>query len=216
MPVSASAFPEEALRPAGVQNVSRETVARLERFVALLHEWNPVHNLMSREETKDIWVRHVADSAQLVALAPDATRWLDIGSGGGFPGVVVACLLADRSDAVVHLVESNSRKAAFLRAARRATGAPMVVHHGRIEDILNQFDDSVDAVSARALASLDVLCGWIAPAVARGAVAWLHKGADFASERTEAALRWRIDLVEHPSRIGSGVIVEIRSIERTP
>ncbi|MGE3717834.1 MAG: 16S rRNA (guanine(527)-N(7))-methyltransferase RsmG [Bauldia sp.] len=214
--MAANRSPQDALRLAGLDSVSRETIARLERFVALVEEWNPVHNLMSRDETGDIWVRHIADSAQLVAMAPSAARWLDIGSGGGFPGVVVACLVADRPNAVVHLVESNSRKVAFLRAAKRSTGAPIVVHSGRIEDIVNHFADTVDAVSARALASLDTLCGWIEPIVARGAVAWLHKGADFASELADTAPRWTLDLVEHPSRIGSGVIVEIRSIERTP
>lgn len=206
--------PEGALALAGISGVSRETVGRLERFVALLSEWNAVHNLLSREEVADVWLRHIADSAQLVCIAPGAIRWLDLGSGGGFPAVIIGCLLAVRPGAAVHLVESNSRKVAFLRAAKRVTGAPLSVHAGRIEDVVPALNLGVEAVTARALAPLSVLCDWAEPVVSRGAVAYFHKGADFRRELSDAALRWELDLIEHKSRIGSGVIVEIRSMKR--
>jgi 16S rRNA (guanine527-N7)-methyltransferase len=212
--VSARERPEEALALAGLPSVSRETRDRLSRYVSLLREWQRVKNLVAPGTLDDVWVRHVADSAQLLVAAPWASRWLDLGSGAGFPGLVVAILLGDRPSAKVHLVESNSRKVAFLRSARRATGAPAEIHAGRIEAVIAGWSEPVDAVSARALAPLDVLCAQLAPIVARGARAFLHKGADFPREREEASLRWTLDLVEHPDRIGNGLIVELRSIIR--
>src|SRR5215470_3088320 len=110
--------------------VSRETEERLERFVELLLAWQKTTHLVSPASIPKLWTRHVADSLQLLDLAPQARLWVDLGSGGGFPGLVLACALADRpkaDGAQVHLVESNSRKAAFLREAVRITGAPAMV-----------------------------------------------------------------------------------------
>ena len=98
--------------------VSRETAARLDRFVALLLDWQRRINLIASSTEAKLWTRHVADSLQLLALAPEARRWVDLGSGGGFPGLVIACALADTEGAEVHLVESNAKKAAFLREAQ--------------------------------------------------------------------------------------------------
>jgi len=213
--VTVAALRNAAIAAAGLPPVSRETGERLDRFIATLSEWQTRQSLVSRTaDTAEIWTRHVADSAQLLAVAPTATRWLDLGSGGGFPGLVLAALLADRPGAAVHLVESNQRKIAFLRAANRAAGAHAIVHAGRIEDVIADWSEPIDAVSARALAPFETLCGWVQPLVSRGIRAYFHKGEEFAREKHEASLRWTLDLVEHPSRIGSGVIVEVLAIER--
>jgi 16S rRNA (guanine527-N7)-methyltransferase len=132
--------------------VSRETAARLDRFVGLLLEWQAKTNLIAASTVAEIWTRHVADSLQLLALAPQAKIWVDLGTGAGFPGLVIACALAEQSDAIVHLVESNQKKAAFLREAVRLAGVPANVHAGRIEEF--ETSDPVNAVTARALASL--------------------------------------------------------------
>ena len=197
----------------GIVAVSRETRARLETYVALVAKWQKSQNLVAPASLPQIWRRHVADSAQAQALLPGARRWVDLGSGAGFPGLVTAILLAETSGAVVHLVESNKGKAAFLRTVARETGAPAIVHDQRIEDFCQTFTETVDAVSARALAAFDRLCGWAAPFVARGAVAVFHKGQDFASELKEATLSWDLDLIEHQSKTEpTGRLVEVRKI----
>ena len=205
---------ETALARAGLPTVSHETKDRLIRFVDLLRDWQRVKNLVAPATLNEIWSRHVGDSAQLVALAPAARRWLDLGSGAGFPGVVTAILLAGRPETHVVLVESNTRKAAFLREAVRVTAAPAEIRTERIEDVVATWQWPLDSVSARAVAPLDQLVGWIEPLVARGVVAYLHKGADFDSELREASLRWTLDLLQHQSRFGPGVIVEVRGLTR--
>src|SRR5690349_3503100 len=104
--------------------VSRETEARLERYVALLQEWQAKTNLVAPSTLPNLWTRHISDSLQLLAIAPTAKVWMDLGSGGGFPGVVLACALAETPGATVHLVERIAKKAAFLREAIRITGSP--------------------------------------------------------------------------------------------
>ena len=116
--------------------VSRETLARLDRFVALLLQRQPQINLIAPSTAPTLWTRHVADSLQLLALAPDAHVWADFGSGAGFPGLVIACALADIAGAQVHLAESSAKKAAFLREAAQATGAPAIVHAVRVADFV--------------------------------------------------------------------------------
>src|SRR3954464_2297696 len=110
--------------------VSRETIVRLEAFVDLLLTWQQTTNLIAPSTTSEIWTRHIADSLQLLALAPQAQVWIDLGSGAGFPGLVIACAL--QPPALVHLVESNAKKAAFLREAARLTGVPARIHVQRI------------------------------------------------------------------------------------
>ncbi len=193
--------------------VSRETRERLEIYAALVAKWQKSQNLVAPSTLPHLWRRHIADSAQVHALRPDARRWVDLGSGAGFPGLVTAILLAEAPGAVVHLVESNRGKAAFLRTVARETGAPAIVHDGRIESFSKDFAESVDGVSARALAGFGVLVGWAAPFVARGAVAVFHKGQDFASELAEATLSWDLDLIEHQSKTEpTGRLVEVRKI----
>lgn len=194
--------------------VSRETLARLETFVGLLLQWQKTTNLISPTTIPNLWTRHVADSLQLLDLAPTAKSWVDFGSGGGFPGIPVACVLADRPGATVHLVESNGKKAAFLREAIRVTGIPAVVHAERIEDCGDSFGDKVDVVSARALAPLKILCDQAFPLIAKGAVGLFPKGQDVAAELTEAAKYWNIQPQLHQSRTGDGWIVELTSVER--
>ena len=202
----------EALR---LTPVSRETEARLDRFVELLLRWQQTTNLISAATIPNLWTRHVADSLQLLDLAPDAKVWIDFGSGGGFPAIPVACALADTPGCQVHLVESNGKKAAFLREAIRATGVPALVHQKRIEDCGDSFGDKVDAVSARALAPLKILCDQAFPLIAKGALGLFPKGQDVAAELTEAAKYWRIEAETVPSRTSpEGCIVVVRDLAR--
>jgi 16S rRNA (guanine527-N7)-methyltransferase len=158
--------------------VSRETIDRLDRFVETLLAWQATTNLIAPSTVPHLWTRHVADSLQLLAFASDARIWVDVGSGGGFPGLVLACALADRADGRVELVESNAKKAAFLREAIRASGARAAVHAERIEGFVGRYRGAPHVVTCRALAPLDILLGWIAPLMKRGAQALLLKGQD--------------------------------------
>ena len=195
--------------------VSRETEARLDRFVELLLQWQAKTNLVAPSTLPHLWTRHIADSLQLLTLAPSAKVWVDLGSGGGFPGVVLACALADTSGAVVHLVERNARKAAFLREALRVAGARGVVHGKRIEDIVDSPAGPIDCVTARALAPLHQLIGFAEPLVRRGAKAFFLKGQDVGAELTEATKYWNIEPILHSSLTGGqGWIVELDSIAR--
>src|SRR5207344_2891265 len=117
-------LPADKIAALALTPVSRETEARLDRYVSLLVEWQAKTNLVAPSTLPHLWTRHIADSLQLLALAPSAEVWMDLGSGGGFPGVVLACALAESSGASVHLVERNAKKAAFLREALRVTGSP--------------------------------------------------------------------------------------------
>src|ERR1700685_3746467 len=130
--------------------VSRETEARLDRYVELLREWQAKTNLVAPSTLPSLWPRHISDSLQLLALAPSAEIWADLGSGGGFPGVVLACALAEKPGAMVHLVERHAQKAAFLREALRVTNAPGTVHLSDIGDSVDRVAGSVDCVTARA------------------------------------------------------------------
>ncbi|WP_421725603.1 16S rRNA (guanine(527)-N(7))-methyltransferase RsmG [Bauldia sp.] len=195
--------------------VSRETGQRLAAFVGLVRKWQKAENLIGPATLPAIWRRHVADSAQLLALFSEDRRWLDLGSGGGFPGIVLACFLAETSNAAVHLVEANMRKCAFLRRCIRDLGIPAEIHQGRIEAVLADWTVSVDRVTARALAPLGRLLALAEPLIRQGIPAAFFKGADFALEIETATQSWDLDLVKHPSRIDSrGVILEIRNARR--
>lgn len=177
-------------------DVSRETWARLDTLVATLDRWQAKTNLVAPNTLDEIWTRHVADSAQLVALVPpEPARWVDIGSGGGFPALVVAAMLSGKTQ--VHLVESNGKKAAFLREAARAMGVTVAVHAERAEAALAGL--SADVVTARALAPLAALLGLAAPLLKTGAVGLFPKGRDASSELTEAEKSWRFRASLHPS-----------------
>ena len=195
--------------------VSRETEARLDRYLALLREWQAKTNLVAPSTLPHLWTRHVADSLQLVRLAPSAKKWADLGSGGGFPGVVLACALAETPGAMVHLIERNGKKAAFLREALRVTGAPGLVHAAGIEDTVETLSTPIDCVTARALAPLHQLIGFAEPLVRKGAKALFLKGQDVEAELTEATKYWNIQPNLHSSLTGGqGWIVELDRIER--
>jgi 16S rRNA (guanine527-N7)-methyltransferase len=179
--------------------VSRETELRLDRFVDLLLLWQSKFNLVASSQLPILWTRHIADSLQLLPLAPDAKVWVDFGSGAGFPGIVLACALADRPGVKVHLVESIGKKANFLREVVTALGLPAVVHQERAEKFGDSFGDKADVVTARAVASLKVLCDQAFPLIATGAIGLFPKGQDVASELTEAAKYWRLEASTVPS-----------------
>src|SRR5215475_9992892 len=140
--------------------VSRETETRLDRYLALLLEWQAKTNLVAPSTLPNLWTRHVSDSLQLLTLAPTAKVWIDLGSGGGFPGVVLACALAETPGATVHLVERITKKAAFLREALRVTGSPGAVHLADIGDTVDRLAGAIDCVTARAVAPLHQLIGF--------------------------------------------------------
>ena len=193
--------------------VSRETQQRLEIYVELLLKWQQTTNLIAPSTIPQIWTRHVADSLQLTELVPDATTWIDLGSGGGFPAIPVACVLAAKPGAMVHLVESNGKKAAFLREAIRATRVPAQVHAERIEKYVASIVNSVDVVSARALAPLKTLCDQAFPLIERGAIGLFAKGLDVEAELTEASKYWKIDAETVPSKTSpDGCIVVVRHL----
>jgi len=195
--------------------VSRETEERLDRYVALLVEWQAKTNLVSPSTLPNLWTRHISDSLQLLTLASAAKVWADFGSGGGFPGVVLACAMAEISGATVHLIERNAKKAAFLREALRVTNAPGSVHLADIGDNVDRMVGTVDCVTARALAPLHQLIGFAEPLVGQGAKALFLKGQDVEAELTEATKYWNIRYRLHSSRTGGhGWIVELDQIER--
>jgi 16S rRNA (guanine527-N7)-methyltransferase len=193
--------------------VSRETERRLEIFVELLLFWQNKINLVSSSTLGELWKRHIADSLQLLPLVPDAKVWADFGSGGGFPGIPIACALAGQPGARVHLVESVGKKAAFLREAVRATDIPAVVHHARAEKFGESCAETVHAVTARALAPLKVLCDQAFPLIRRGAVGLFPKGQDVEAELTDAAKCWRLEAFKVPSKTSpESSIVVIRGL----
>jgi 16S rRNA (guanine527-N7)-methyltransferase len=195
--------------------VSRETEVRLDHYVDLLLQWQAKTNLIAPSTLPNLWTRHISDSLQLLPLAPSAKIWVDFGSGGGFPGVVLACAMAEVSGAVVHLVERNAKKAAFLREALRVTGAPGHVVLADIGNSVHNFSGGIDCVTARALASLHQLIGFAEPLVQQGAKALFLKGQDVDAELIEATKYWKITPRLHSSRTGGhGWIVELDHIER--
>ena len=198
----------------GILDVSRETLDRLTLYVELVQKWQKVQNLVAPSTLDDIWMRHIADSAQLVPLYPMARTWLDMGSGAGFPGLVVGICSLEKPDFELHLVESNSRKVAFLRTVIRLTGIPATVHDKRIEEFSWPGPDYPDIVSARALAPLSKLCAYSAPFVGEKTVAIFLKGREFETELESALHEWNLDLLVRNSIADpSGRLIEIRSMD---
>jgi 16S rRNA (guanine527-N7)-methyltransferase len=194
--------------------VSRETAARLDRFVAVLLRWQEITHLIAPSTVPTLWTRHIADSLQLLDLAPDAKIWVDLGTGGGFPGLVIACALHGAVGRVVHLVEGSTKKAAFLREAVAATDAPAVVHAVRMEKFVESFVGKADIVTARAVSPLNLLLGQCQPLLVQGTVGLFPKGQDVEAELTEASRCWKMlgDLV--PSRTNPKArIVMVRALE---
>jgi 16S rRNA (guanine527-N7)-methyltransferase len=195
--------------------VSRETETRLDRYVDLLLEWQAKTNLVAPSTLPNLWTRHISDSLQLLELAPSARRWADLGSGSGFPGIVLACALADMPGTMVHLIERNAKKAAFLREALRITNSSGTVHLADIGDSVDRISGKIDCVTARAVAPLHQLIGFAEPLVRQGAKALFLKGQDVEAELTESTKYWNISPRLHSSRTGGhGWIVELDQIER--
>lgn len=198
------------------KGVSRETQERLEHFATLFQKWAKAINLVAPSTLGELWQRHIADSLQIYDLSPGPHRWVDLGSGGGFPGVVLAIRMAELQDGWVHLVESNRKKAAFLRVALQETGARGSVHAVRIE-VAPETIPQCDRISARALADLDQLLGYIEPWAQRNPdlKAFLHKGRDYRREVAVSNRRWSFDLLEHGSVVeDDSVILEISGLKR--
>ena len=194
--------------------VSRETVDRLDALVSLVRRWQPVKNLISNKTLDELWLRHVADSLQLADLRPDVRTWADLGAGAGFPGLVIACTWHD-TGRIMHLVESNHRKCAFLQEAARTLGLSVTVHNARIEDAIpHLMTEKIEVVSARALASLTQLIHYCAPLVDNHAEALFLKGQDVDKELTEATKYWNISAHMIQSKTDpDGRIVSITKVE---
>ncbi len=194
-------------------DVSRETMDKLNRFTALVEKWNPKINLVSRDSLKDIWTRHIEDSAQVFSLAPAGGHWIDMGSGGGLPGIVCA-ILADEHRAFekVTMIESDLRKAVFLRTVIRECNLNAVVKNDRIEN-LSPLDANV--LSARALASLERLLELGSPHLKQDGVALFPKGATWQKELSDARRTWKFDSEAITSKTEpQAVILKLRGLER--
>ncbi|GBU17464.1 MULTISPECIES: 16S rRNA (guanine(527)-N(7))-methyltransferase RsmG [Methylobacterium] len=193
MPVSEA---EDRARVLAEYGVSRETAARLDIYVAQLRRWQRVKNLVGPATLDEVWTRHIADALQLLALAPEARSWLDLGSGAGIPGLVLAIAGAERSGLEVELVESNGRKCAFLTETARLCGAPARISNARIETLIAA-RSGVEIVCARALAPLAQLLAWTEPLLKSGTTGLFLKGRDVDAELTDAAREWRftVDLL---------------------
>jgi 16S rRNA (guanine527-N7)-methyltransferase len=198
----------------GALSVSRETVERLDSFVELLQRWQAIKNLVAPTTLPEVWERHILDSAQLLPLLDPHRRLADLGSGAGFPGIVLAILGSGTPGFHVDLVESNQRKSAFLQEAVRITRAPAAVRPLRIEDYVRQAP-AVDVVTARALAPLEALLDLAEPLLKTGAEALFLKGRQAEEELTQARRSWRIDATMIASRTDPhGRIVHVRQAER--
>ena len=192
--------------------VSRETFDKLSLYESLLKRWQSKVNLVANSTLDDIWWRHFVDSAQIINYGERARRWVDLGSGAGFPGLVIAIQLSDIVDSAVHLIESDAKKCSFLRAVIRETGARATVHHGRIEDFVSELD--VEAVTARALASLPRVVEYAAPVLKKGAIGIFPCGHSLQIGDEIAAVggRYRID-VRSESVTSTGRIAVVRKFD---
>lgn len=200
----------------GIAELSDDLRQRLERFADILTRWNGRINLVSPRDLPHLWDRHIADSLQLASLIPPGVRLADLGSGGGFPGLIIAIA----TDAEVTLIESDQRKAAFLREAARAAGAHVTVLARRIEDV---DIPPVQVVTARALAALPQLLEWSSRLLAADGFCLFLKGRNVEDELTSAAADWHMAVSRLPSRTNAdgtilklGEITRVRHSERTP
>ncbi|HEY1614328.1 MAG TPA: 16S rRNA (guanine(527)-N(7))-methyltransferase RsmG [Rhizomicrobium sp.] len=191
-------------------NVSRETLARLKLYVSLLEEWNRLHNLVSAASLAEVWQRHVWDSAQLAPFVPaTAASLVDLGSGAGFPGLVLA-LLCDRPGFRVVLYESIAKKCTFLSEAARRLGLAVEIRNARAEDSPREI---FDVITARACAPLPRLLSYATPFLAPASLCLFLKGQSVGSELTEAHKSWRMRVTEYPSRSHpSGTILVLEEV----
>jgi 16S rRNA (guanine527-N7)-methyltransferase len=194
--------------------VSRETYDRFSLLVSELRRWQAVKNLVGPGTLDAVWNRHIVDSLQLLALEPERKAWLDLGSGAGFPGLVLGIAGQSRPGLHVDLVESNGRKCSFLRQAARLTGASTTIHEARLESVIPAFVGKTEVVTARALASLRQLVAWTSPLLETGTVGLFPKGRDAEAELTEARESWRFDADVIPSRTDPDArIIRVRHLQ---
>ncbi len=194
--------------------VSRETFQRLKIMVERVEEWQKKTNLIALSTLNDIWSRHIADSLQCLRLKPEARSWVDIGSGGGFPGLVIAAVMAEHESSSVDLVESIQKKCSFLRQVNRQMGATAKIHCNRIENVSLSIPQP-EIITGRALAALPTLLELSSPWMLNGATALFHKGREFEAELADCDGLWEFDLVHHESVISSdSVILEIRNLKQ--
>lgn len=201
-------------RSLGGVDVSRETFEALEVYEAMVRRWNSAINLVSKSSLPDLWARHIEDSAQVLKLGPStAAVWADLGSGGGFPGLVVAILAKELRPALrVVLVEADIRKAVFLRQVVQTLGLSCTVRSERIESLAQL---EADVVSARALKALPDLLGYAEKHLRPGGVAIFPKGARFRDELSQARETWDFDVDIEPSLADpEAAILVIRNIHR--
>lgn len=194
-------------------NVSRETLERLDIYASLLERWTQKINLVSAQTVEQLWTRHFLDSAQLLDMAPSASKWVDLGSGGGFPGAVVAVLSVEKRPGLdVSMIEADQRKAAFLRAVLRETGVAATVIAERIEDVPPL---KADVLSARALAPLPKLLEFASLHLANDGRALFLKGQKADAEVRDALERWRFDCETYTSKTDpEAVVLSIGDIQR--
>ena len=214
-PITAATLSDDRAQAIALNHdsVSRETWTRLDRLVERLLHVQQHTNLVARSTLPHLWTRHVADSLQLLPLVPGAVRWIDLGSGAGFPGLVIACALTETPGAEVHLVESIQKKANFLRGCVDALHLQGMVHAQRIEDFARTNTRPFDVVTARAVAPLDKLLAYASPLLKRGGVGLFPKGQDVEAELTAASKSWTIDCELVPSTTDPhGRIVVVRRL----
>ncbi|EJF80145.1 ribosomal RNA small subunit methyltransferase G [Bartonella sp. DB5-6] len=195
-----------------IPSVSRETMENLIRFETLIIQWNKHINLISSTTIPVLWTRHILDSAQIYPLHSNFLHWCDLGSGGGFPAIVIAIFLKEKKAGHIDLIESNGKKVAFLRMVIAQLNLPAKVYHCRIEDVYKKIE-TPEVITARGLASLDTLLQLIFPLLTQKTIALLQKGRDYATEIKNASANWQFDLLKHKSKIDeSSIILEISHV----
>ncbi|OLL52878.1 16S rRNA (guanine(527)-N(7))-methyltransferase RsmG [Bartonella henselae] len=195
-----------------ISSVSRETMQDLMHFESLIIQWNKHINLISSSTIPLLWTRHILDSAQIYPLHSDLLHWCDLGSGGGFPAIVIAIFMKEKKIGHIDLVESNGKKVAFLRTVIAQLDLPATVYHCRIEDITQKIKNP-EVITARGLACLDDLLRLIFPLLTQKTIALLQKGRDYSKEIKNASANWQFDLLKHKSKIDeNSVILEISQV----
>jgi 16S rRNA (guanine527-N7)-methyltransferase len=188
---------------------------RLQLYVRMLGRWRGITNLTSQQNFSRIWERNIDDSLYIQRMCPGAVRWLDIGSGAGFPGVVIAVAIAERSEAEVHCVESDSRKCSFLRAVASELRIPMKVHNQRAESLSIAATGQIDALTARAFSSLNRILELSHEFISSGAVAILPRGEkSFREVELIDANRYTVKINPNPGHEGGFIVVVRQKVSR--
>lgn len=188
--------------------VSRETLDRFETYQAILNKWAPRINLVGASTLSAFWDRHILDSVQIMPLARTTARsWVDFGTGAGFPGLVIAALLADSHHGQVHLIEASTKRCAFLREAARAMQVTVEIINAKLEDVPPK---KVDVITARAFTSLDRLLNYATPWQGHGTQALFPKGEEVSVELNQASTNWLFkSTLHHSVSDARGCILEI-------